>query len=416
MADISKITIPVAGGGTATYDIKDAVARAAIVAGFTYHVATNASDTPEGVKWEKDGVVITGTLVASADTLGFYLVPTSNTETGDVYDEYLTIVLGTVPETYAWEKLGSTAIDFDNLAGYLDTQVNLTKDVVLGEGTTFTNESSAVSFSGGTNDTFVKSYPGVKNRLETTELKGVGSDITFNAVSVDPGTVTATNTILGTATTASKVVTETKEATKVVFGNNTTASLATAGTAVVLAKPASTATNVSYIGNSGTNSVLATATVSNETLNLGAVSVAQNSVTGINGSQNIIPYTFSDVTVPVVESTTSVSVASVKTNTDVTVPVISSNNPVTASGQITLASKTAATSASDTTTVATGSLNSSDTVGAEIMTGLGNATTASAVTNIGTGTAAAQHIIVGTADKVNAVTGVDVTIINKASN
>ena len=50
-------------------------------------------------------------------------------------------------------------------------------------------------------------------------------------------------------------------------------------------------------------------------------------------------------------------------------------------------------------TAATGSL-ANDGGGDSVMTGLGTATTATAVTGIGTGTAAAQSITVGTEDKV----------------
>ena len=53
------------------------------------------------------------------------------------------------------------------------------------------------------------------------------------------------------------------------------------------------------------------------------------------------------------------------------------------------------------TTVATGSLDENDTSGAEVMTGLGIPTTTTAITDIGTGTAAAQQITVGNNDEVD---------------
>lgn len=403
---ISKITLP----NGQTYDIKDQEARDLIeqisAAGLKFKRSVDAATTPVGVIWYDDETQIVGTLTASAaDHSYIYMVPDSSGVGKSTYFEYITLNEGSdASPAWVWELLGSTDIDIDDLGdlAYLDS-VNFnqgTKDIVLGESTTFTNSSSSVTFTGGTNDTFVKSYPGATSKLETATIKGVGTDITFNAVSADPGTVTATNTTFGTATKASKIVTEEKTATYVDWGTATKASKATAGTAVTLAKPASAATSVSYIGNSETSSIIASASVTNETLSFGTASVTQASVTGINGSQSITPYTFADVTVPVVTSTSEVTVASVKTNTDITVPVVSSNTPVTASGAITLASKTAATSAANATTVATGSLKSNDAVGATVMTGLGTATTASAVTSVGTGTAAAQSITVGTNDKV----------------
>jgi hypothetical protein len=46
-------------------------------------------------------------------------------------------------------------------------------------------------------------------------------------------------------------------------------------------------------------------------------------------------------------------------------------------------------------------LDANDTTGAEVMTGLGTPTTTTAVTDIGTGTAAAQQITVGNNDEVD---------------
>lgn len=427
MADISKIKIPnpayVSGGAQPQfleYDIKDTVARAAVAAGFTFHIATDAATTPYGVQWDDDGTIITGTLVASENTKGFYLVPSSNTAARDVYDEYVAAVVGGTgtqgdPYIYAWERLGNTEINFNDLASYLKATPTLTKDEVLGSATTFTAADSSVTFTGGSSDTFVKSYPGTSSKLETATITGVNGEETVNVVASNTD-YTATNTVFGTDTTASKIVTESKTATNLVLGASTTASKATAGTALSLAKVAGSATNVSYIGNNSTSSILESATYdsASETLTLGSVSVSQGSVTGTNGTETVTPYTFADVTVPVVTSNDEVSIASVKTNTDVTVPVVSSNTEVTTT-KITTASKTLAKKAANATTVATGSLKADDTSGATVMTGLGTATTASAVTGIGTGTAAAQTITVGTNDKVDAVTNVTVAIENKTS-
>lgn len=415
MADISKIKI-----GNTTYEIKDAVARQG---GLVFHLATNAGNTPKDVVWidtsTTPATTVTGTLTAWDSTAsqartGIYLVKSSNTEVQDVYDEYVAVSTGSTPSqgNTVWEKLGDTEIDFDDIASHLKATVTPTTDEVLGSATTFTNSSSSVTFSGGTSDTFVKSYPGTSSKLETATITGCGDNVTFNAVNANTS-VTATNTVFGTDTTASKIVTESKTATNLVLGTATTASKATAGTAVSVAKVASSATDVSYIGNASTSSILEKATYDSttETLELCSVAISQGSVTGTNGTQSITPYTFADVTVPVVTSNDSVSIASVKTNTDVTVPVVSSNNEVTATNTTTV-SKTVASKASSATTVATGSLKADDSVGATVMTGLGTATTASAVTGVGTATAGAQTITVGTNDKVDALTNVTVAIEN----
>lgn len=407
---IAQITLP----DNITYHIKDSEARQwiddLVSAGLTFVIAWDGASTPivanipAGATVVYQGTTYTGTLTASASTKSnIYLVHSDRSSGRDIYEEYVTVNFGTtaVP-SYGWEVLGNTDISLDALGAlaWKDT-VTLNKgsgDNVLGEATTFTAAASSVTFTGGSNDTFVKSYPGTTSKLETAEITGVSGEVTFSAVNTN-ASVTATNTVFGTDTTASKVTTESKTATNTVFGTATQASKATAGTAVSLAKPASSATNVSYVGSATTSSLLETATVSNETLILGSVSVTQGSVTGTNGSESIIPYTFADVAVPVVSSNTEVTVASVKTNTDVTVPVVTSNTEVTATNT-TITSKTAATKAANATTIATGSLKSDDTVGATIMTGLGTPTTASAVTGIGTGTAAAQSITVGTNDKI----------------
>lgn len=407
---IAQITLP----DNVTYHIKDSEARdwieSIVSGGLTFVIAWDGASTPvpanipAGATVTYEGTTYTGTLAASATTKSnIYLVHSDRSSGRDIYEEYVTVNFSTTSTpSYGWEVLGNTDISLDALGAlaWKDT-VTLNKgsgDNVLGESTTFTAAASSVSFSGGSNDTFVKSYPGTTNKLETATITGVAGEITFNAVNTNSA-VTATNTVFGTDTTASKVTTESKTATNTVFGTATKASKATAGTAVSLAKPASSATNISYVGSANTSSILETATVSDETLIIGSVAVAQGSVTGINGSQSITPYTFADVTVPVVTSNTEVSVSSVKTNTDVTVPVVTSNAEVTATNTTTT-SKTAATKASTATTVATGSLKSNDAVGATIMTGLGTPTTASAVTGVGTATAAAQTITVGTNDKI----------------
>lgn len=393
---ISKITI-----NGVTYLLKDSEAQHG---GISFILSTDASTTPKGVTWDDEGTTITGTLEASDAVAGaIYLVPSDDTATKNIYYEYVAVQNGS---DYIWEQLGDTRV---SLTGLVTDVQKGNGDMVLGVSTTFSNGSSAVTFSGGSSDSFVKSYPGSKSKLETAQITGVGSNVTFNAVDSATDT-TATNTVFGTDASASLIETETKTATACTFGTANTASKATAGTAKTVAKAASAATNVSYVGNASTESILGTASYdsSTETLTFTSLSVSQGSVVGTNGTESIPQYTFADVSVPNITAHSDVSVASVKTNTTVSVPVVTSNNAVTSS-KVTTVSKTAAT-AGTAQTVATGSLKANDSVGAEIMTGLGTAVTASAVTGIGTGTAAAQQITVGTNDQVKVAVYDDIVV------
>lgn len=395
---ISKITI-----NGVTYLLKDSEAQHG---GISFVLSTDASTTPKGVTWESGGTTITGSLEAASAVPGaIYLVPAPSSEVGtkNIYYEYVAVQSGA---DMIWEQLGDTRV---SLSGLVTDVSKGNGDMVLGVSTTFTNASSAVSFSGGTTDTFVKSYPGTSSKLETAQITGVGSNVTFNAVA-SATDATATNTVFGSDASASLIVTEEKTATNTVFDTATTASKATAGTAVALAKAASSATNVSYVGNADTSTILGTASydANTENLTFSTVTVSQGTVTGTDGTESITPYTFADVTVPVVSSNTSVTSNSVKTNTTVTVPQVTSNEEVTAS-KVTTASKIAAT-AGTAQTVATGSLKANDSVGAEVMTGLGTAVTSSAVTGVGTATAAAQAITVGTNDQVKVAVYDDIVV------
>lgn len=118
MPDISKITLPSGN----TYNIKDAVAREAISGGITFIVAWNGSSTPvvadipAGVVVTYNGTTYTGTLAANNAQVGaFYLVASSTTTSGsplDVYDEYVPV--GTTGSK-AWEKIGDTQVDLNDV-------------------------------------------------------------------------------------------------------------------------------------------------------------------------------------------------------------------------------------------------------------------------------------------------------------
>lgn len=390
---ISQVKLP---GSNDVYIIKDAWARNAIEqiqGGITFHKVSSAADTPLGVKWMDGSTEITGTLAAAgAEKSWLYLVP-ATTIRPEIYQEYIAVNEGTTEgPSWAWETLGDTQATFDT--GLLSSKLTYSTgtETVL-TGVSAEAAASAVSFSGGTDDTFVKSYPGATSKMETTTITGVDGEETFQVVATKTDN-TIHNIVLGTATKASKIETESKTATAVTFGENNTASLATAGTAVNVASAGTAVGNV-VTSSSAISAIVTGASVKGEQLEFSVISsgIDRTSITPAVANGTITPYTFEPVTVPNITGHSDVSIASVKTNSEITVPVVSSTADVAVS-LITTATKTVAKKAANATTVATGSLNANDTVGAPVMTGLGNAVTASAITNIGTGTAAAQTITV----------------------
>ena len=112
MPDISSFVTP----NNTEYTFKDNAAREAIAAinGREWYIVTDVGDTPYGIKWVKDGVEITGTLVASAETRAkIYFVPQTTEDGHDIYAEYITV--SPASSTYVWEKFGTTDIDLSSL-------------------------------------------------------------------------------------------------------------------------------------------------------------------------------------------------------------------------------------------------------------------------------------------------------------
>lgn len=428
---ISKITT-----SQGTFYLKDSEARdliAAISGQIQFHVATNAATTPKDVTWDNNGTLVTGTLAPATNTgtssapvwiptTGYYLVRATNPTGQDYYEEWVVVQKsaggGTSYGGYAWEKLGDTEIDFSSLGAlaYKDSvTLNKQTDKVLGVGTTFTPTGGNVSFAGGTTDTFVKSYPGATQKLQTTSITGTNGTVSVSQVTKSD--VVATNTVFGTDTTASKVTKVAKTATNTVLGTATTASKATLASTPLLAQPTGTPTYASsVVHNSGINTLLETATVdtSTETLSFGVCTTAQVSFFpcktkdvggGVQGPDTVgvNNYTMTDVSVPVISSNSTVNFDAVSAITDVTVPVVSSNDPVTANA-VSITNVNAAKAASSATVVATGSTTSTDSNGASVLTGLGTATTATAIKTLGAGTVTGMVVQVGTNDQVDALT------------
>jgi len=399
MADNSRITV-----GGVTYDIKDSVARDIAL---KFVICTNAANTPEGVVWEDTSTTpateIIGTLEASASTKGIYLVPVSGTSGKNIHDEYVTVTKGEGESaSYSWEKLGSTEAALKGLV--TDVTLNKSSDNVLGSDTTFTNGSSAVTFSGGSDDAFVKSYPGVTSNLVKTTITGV--DGSESVVGIKTNTQkTASKVTAAADKEATKITTASKTATNLVLGTDTQASKATAGTAVDVAKVGTqvdfNAVN-SAITNANGEGLVYNMQVNSETLSFSTVATAAQSVIPAVDNGTITPYTFENVTVPVVTSNTSVTFDAVDSATDVTITQFTAAD-VTCSEIESETAVTLAKPAASATTVATGTLSDQGT-GDAVMTGLGTAVTANAVTGLGTATAAAQTITVGSNDTVSVAT------------
>lgn len=444
MADVSKITLPSGN----SYDIKDAVARAAIAAlnSWEYVLCTEAANTPKDVTWDKSGTTITGTLIASADTMyKIYLVPDHPTSTKDIYEEYITI--NTTGTTYIWEKMGDTDIDLSVLGNfaYADTgSVTIkpkgknstsavtftggTTDKVLGEATTFTNAASAVSFGEHTKETVIKT--GISGTVPKTTSTKKYVKATASGTAIDVATSGTAVTALGDPTTETFVKSYPGASSKLVTtsitgvgSTTTTASKATAGTAKDIAKTGTAVNAVTSFaapaqGNVG--SLLSSATVENEVLSFGSVNPSTTSITPAVSNGTITPYTFEDVTVPVKNSSsTTVATGSLASNGGGASVMTGLGTPSTSAGVTgyTPSTDTFAKTVSVTSqpTVSLAAQSSSATGAVQLVTavstsGTDNVTfdysTADAITALGAAEAAAQSITVGTNDKVTAVTGI----------
>lgn len=177
-----------------TYAVRDADAQSKLTnvytKGETYTRAEVQAAIAEAMK---GGYLAVNTLpTASEDTLGhIYLVPNPDGSGDNVRIEYVTVQSGS---SYTWEKLGTTELNLDNL--------DLAKgsgDMVLGEGTTFTASQPPVDISGGTSDTFVKSYPGQSGKLETTTVPNVTGNAPVSIPNVTSvGSASTWNFAMGT--------------------------------------------------------------------------------------------------------------------------------------------------------------------------------------------------------------------------
>lgn len=207
MADISKITLP---SGT-TYNFKDEVARQAAAAGVSFVISTDAGSTPKDVTWIKNGTTITGTLVASASTVGaFYLVPTTTAAGKDIYSEYVTIKQGSGSSlSYSWEKIGTTDIDLSALGdlAYKDAATgNYTPEGSVSK-PTFTGSSMTSTGEFTPSGTVSKpTFSGTEGNLSVSGTPAGTIGVGTGSANYTPGGTVAAPTVTVTPATATKYV------------------------------------------------------------------------------------------------------------------------------------------------------------------------------------------------------------------
>lgn len=394
MADISRIQLPSGN----VYDLKDALARQLIAQGVAFVLAWDGNSAPvvanipAGVQVTYENQIYTGTLAASSETSGkFYLVK-STTQSGeiemDVFDEYVVVIGGTSQSpTYSWEKIGDTQISIGNLGAlaYKNT-VTLNKgdgDNVLGENTTFTVSvpvysatttnikatASDIAVGASSTDSFVKSYPGVTSKLATTTIKGVAGTDSATLVENKTTKKMVTTTITGVSGTAN--VSEVSHTSKKLV-TTSIPNVTSAGTASTWGFAMGSGNDSETLIISGGNSTAPT---------LGtAITAATGSLTETTTTENVGATLVETVS----ETSKTVATADASATTVATGSLTDSQGANTGDSLIAsfdTTSKTLATANADATTVATGSL-SSDGTGGSVMTGLGTATTASAVTGV----------------------------------
>lgn len=321
-------------------------------------------------------VVVNSLPTASADTLGkLYLVPNSGTGT-NTKDEYVTVKSGSIGSyTYTWEKLGTTDVDLSNYSQNTHTHT-VTPDSTKLSVEISTNAEVGAS---GTEEVLT----GVEVTAQPTVALSTGATAGAGVIEVSTGiTSAATETnskdeinaivdIDPSEDTFVKAVAVTADPTIAMFTN------ATNDTGLV---------GVLTAVNATTTNIQATATGTN----VGA-STTDNFVRSYEGETNKL------VTASITGVANTVNVAKVNTAGSVvagSAPTWNAvlNNEVlefsfsagTTPSTVTLPTfdtETVAVADANATTVATGAL-ASDGAGATIMTGLGNANTASAVTGV----------------------------------
>lgn len=332
-----------------TYEIHDAQAIHTLA-----DLAALGIDT-EGAFIFKGTVATVADLPATGNKVGYVYHVTAN------HSEYVWAKVdgGTSEE---WEEFGKHFV-VNHTHNVTVTGTNAASTVSGSATVTGGNSSSSVSGSASIsnapkvsasakyakvstgNDTFVKSYPGATSKMVTTSITGAGtatsviSSVTPSTGSVTgvSGSTTASKATAGTAIPVAKVGTATTVATGLQGGSVTAGSKASWS-----AKVTDGVLSFSFTQNTPTAVTLPTAKTT--------------SITPAASGGNITPYTFTDVTVPKAASAATTVVTGVSTD---------SADVATVGSAV---------------TVATGAL-ATNGGGSTVMTGLGKASTAKALTS-----------------------------------
>jgi len=368
MPDISKITLPSGN----TYDIKDAGARELIaqLQGGQYFLGLTTTVITDGTT--------TKPVVIDSENV--------NQEKGNI------VVYGNAE--FIWD--GAKWIEFGDLStlgalAYKST-VSLNKgtgDNVLGEATTFTAAASSVSFSGGSTKKALGSSATFTTTVTptTTNIKATASGAAVGA----NGTAAAI-TGFGEHTTQTFVKSVSADTTKKLV--TTTVPNVTGNTSVTIPNvtSAGTASTWSFAMGSGTDA---------ETLIIsGANSTAPTLGTALSASKVTLGTAKTVATGAATTSGTGAAVVTDVTIGDSAAAITALGTPTTSNcltgvkvtTQPTIALATGATAGTGVISVATGITSASTTAN--------NKDEVTAVTGVGTATAAAQTITVGTNDKV----------------
>ena len=319
----------------------------------------------------KDWDAITALIEAGADIIVLESLPTANatayaTYRGDMvfapsadavsgsYIEYIIMRTGTEGSySYSWEPIGTTTVDLSNYMkiGVVYTSaaksagahthtvtvptISVDKTKKLGA----TASGTAVGANG--TDTFVKSYPGAFSKLVTTSIAGVSGSTTaskataadtwnaLKSVTLTENTTESTGMIQYVKSVAATTLTGTKT-----FNTDAIKSASLTGTTTFAVVPTVDANGVLTF-TSGTVGI-STSAASTGTVGISSGTVTTRYLDKTTTTGTVAPYTFEPVTVPI---------------------------------------------AATAKTVATGSL-ASDATGGSVMTGLGTATSASALTGV----------------------------------
>lgn len=375
MADISKITLPSGN----TYNIKDVVAREAIAGGVSFIISWNGSTTPvpanipAGVVVTYNGTNYTGTLAAnSAQPGAFYLVKSSTQkDTLDVYDEYVAIG---ATGSKIWERLGDTQISLSDL-GALAYKDNATG--------TATASSSTVTFTGRTTDTVLGSDATFTTTVtpSTTNIKATASGVAVGA----NGTAAAI-TGFGTHSTETFVKSVSADTTKKLV--TTTVPNVTGNTNVSIPNVTSVGSASTWAFNMGTGDDDETLIIS------GANSTAPTLGTALSASKVTLGAAKTVATGAATTSGTGAAVVTDVTIGDSAAAITALGTPTTSNcltgvkvtSQPTVSLATGATAGTGVISVATGITSATTTTN--------DKDKVTAVTNVGTGTAAGQSVTI----------------------